>query len=293
MATGKGGSTMFWIIGSLIVVAGGIGAYFLLRKPKEDNEENTKKDADVNTGGVGGEYGGGSVTPSVEKKEYTFPFKTTEKGNKFRAWVIKKDPAFAKSIDLDATGQLNSYVQKAWDKYGQEYSASLKGTSDKSVEETTGLSKDIETIMNNAVGTKSEKTYLLKGNTDFVKTWAKAIRNKITAFEWYNQIYRTYTGDRVLDYNPINVIHYAKIDGNIAKSTADDDASAYNVEKGTNLGKVTAIKYNKGLWLYAPEESTFFKWYKSNNVTRIKPTSNFEGINDVVEFSSFDDNLDL
>jgi len=52
---------------------------------------------------------------------YTFPFKTESEGNTFRSWVIKKDPTYAKSISLSATGKLNDYVQKAWDKYGAEY----------------------------------------------------------------------------------------------------------------------------------------------------------------------------
>ena len=40
--TGKnGGSTIFWIIGGLVVIAGGVGAYFLLRKPKEETGSET------------------------------------------------------------------------------------------------------------------------------------------------------------------------------------------------------------------------------------------------------------
>ncbi len=42
--TGKnGGSTIFWIIGGLVVIAGGVGAYFLLRKPKEGTGDSKKK----------------------------------------------------------------------------------------------------------------------------------------------------------------------------------------------------------------------------------------------------------
>ena len=54
-----------------------------------------------------------------------YPFTTEAEGNTFRAWVIAKDPTYAKSISLSATGKLNSYVQKAWDKYGTEYSKTL------------------------------------------------------------------------------------------------------------------------------------------------------------------------
>ena len=37
----KGSSKLIWIIGGLIVVAGGVGAYFLLRKPKEETGSET------------------------------------------------------------------------------------------------------------------------------------------------------------------------------------------------------------------------------------------------------------
>jgi hypothetical protein len=56
---------------------------------------------------------------------YTFPFKTVTQGNDFRAWVNKKYPDYAKSIQLDVKGSLNSYVQKAWEKYGWEYNTIL------------------------------------------------------------------------------------------------------------------------------------------------------------------------
>ena len=54
-----------------------------------------------------------------------YPFTTEAEGNTFRAWVIAKDPTYAKSISLSATGKLNNYVQKAWDKYGTEYSKTI------------------------------------------------------------------------------------------------------------------------------------------------------------------------
>ena len=53
--------------------------------------------------------------------------KNTEQGNKFREWVNKKDPTFAKSIDLSLKGPYNNdYIRKAWAKYGDEYKEVLK-----------------------------------------------------------------------------------------------------------------------------------------------------------------------
>ena len=46
-----------------------------------------------------------------------------EEGNKFRAWVNEKYPVYAKQIDLDKkySSFTNTYITKAWKKYGEEY----------------------------------------------------------------------------------------------------------------------------------------------------------------------------
>jgi hypothetical protein len=65
--------------------------------------------------------------------------KNTEQGNKFREWVNKKDPTFAKSINLSLKGPYdNDYIRKAWAKYGDEYKVALKPkTSSGSVDSDT------------------------------------------------------------------------------------------------------------------------------------------------------------
>ena len=59
MAT-KGGSKIFWIIGGLIVVAGSVGAYFLLRKPREEGG-NEDGEVDSDSGSDSGSGSGSSV----------------------------------------------------------------------------------------------------------------------------------------------------------------------------------------------------------------------------------------
>ncbi len=50
------------------------------------------------------------------------PFINAAEGNAFRGWVNDKDAAYAKSISLDRTGAYdNSYIRKAYSKYGIEY----------------------------------------------------------------------------------------------------------------------------------------------------------------------------
>lgn len=50
------------------------------------------------------------------------PFKTDEQGNKFREWVNKTYPDWAKKNNLDASGAKdNSYIRKAYAEYGKNY----------------------------------------------------------------------------------------------------------------------------------------------------------------------------
>lgn len=65
-----------------------------------------------------------TTTPKTtpETKTSSLPFKNSVEGNQFREWVNNTHPDYAKSIDLDRQGShTNSYIQKAWLKYGKEY----------------------------------------------------------------------------------------------------------------------------------------------------------------------------
>jgi hypothetical protein len=297
--TGKnGGSKIFWIIGGLVVIAGGVGAYFLLRKPKEETgSEETNTDSDNNS-----DLGLGLSSASAT---YTAPaeLNTTDKIKAFQDWMDAQGKGWVlvngkyKLLNKGAGyGTYGKNTDAVWKVYGVAYLKSLKTPSatTKPVSSlNTDSPSDISTIINFSTGTKAEKSSLSKANADFVSTWAKAIKDKKSAFIWANQVYRTKTGDKILDSNPINVNYYTKVSGRIAKTSPDDSASAYLVGKGTNLGKVTALDYNNGLWLYAPNSGNVYKWYKIDTITTKKPSSSFEGFTDEVEFASFDSNFDL
>jgi hypothetical protein len=300
MAKGKS-SAGFWVLISTLLVGGGVGIYFLLRKPKsedgksEDGKSEEEKKAELEKPKDDVPSTSSSSNTNVAPKSFTFPFKSVDEGNTFRAWVIKKDPTFAKSIDLGATGKLNSYVQKAWDKYGVEYAGVLAQSGIKGAYAQGQTSKDIDTIIKFATGKKADKSYLSISIPMFVTAWAKAIRNEKSTFIWANQVYRTKTGDKVLDYDPTYRIYYAKITGQIAKQSADDNALASTVTKGTKLGSPKAITYNNGLWFYYPDNprSIFgFKWFKIDYLTRTKPSSSFSGGEEEI-WAGFDNNFDI
>ncbi len=66
-----------------------------------------------------------SGSKSDVPSEPATPFKTKEEGNKFREWVNKKYPDWAKENKLDASGsENNSYIRKAYSQYGSEYEKS-------------------------------------------------------------------------------------------------------------------------------------------------------------------------
>ena len=283
MAQGKS-SVGFWVLIGTLLVGGGIGAYFLLRKPKEEKEEEQEvatDDSPSSSSSSSSQY----VAPTTQS--FTFPFKTESEGNTFRAWVIAKDPTFASSIKLDATGKLNSYVQKAWDKYGTEYSKKTPS----STPSAGSSNKNIDIIVKKASGDLTERSKLATRPAEFLQSWATSLTNNKSAFRYANQIYRTDTGVRVLEWNPVNATIYANQD---VWSYDDKFANTQRVRyaKGKKIGKVTdyAFQYNR-LMLYVPELSTY-KWVKAKEVTKTKPKSSFDG-NNAIEFSSFDNNLDL
>ena len=60
--------------------------------------------------------------PNDRNQSSEFPIKNKIEGDKFRKWVNDTYPEYAKEIDLDPAGAFNnSYIKKAWKKYGKEY----------------------------------------------------------------------------------------------------------------------------------------------------------------------------
>ena len=128
----KGSSKLIWIIGSLIVVAGGVGAYLLLRKPKkETGSEETNTDSD-NGSDLGLGLSTGSVTYTAPKE-----LNTTDKIKAFQDWMDEQGKGWVlvngkyKLLNKGAGyGAYGKNTDAVWKVYGVSYLKSLKTPSD-------------------------------------------------------------------------------------------------------------------------------------------------------------------
>jgi hypothetical protein len=65
---------------------------------------------------------GGGSSMSMSAIPDSVPFENTTQGNQFRGWVNDNYSSYANSINLDRTGSYdNSFITKAYIKYGAEY----------------------------------------------------------------------------------------------------------------------------------------------------------------------------
>ena len=114
------------IIGSILVIAG-VGGYFGYQwwKKNKDKKGATSYDEETKQDSSTPSLDVKTNAPIIAASKYSFPASwTTTEGNKFRAWINDKYPDYAKQIQLDRTGSLNSYLDKAYKKYGKTYEAS-------------------------------------------------------------------------------------------------------------------------------------------------------------------------
>lgn len=106
-------NTKKWIWISTGAITLGVGGFFLFKAIRDkffkSGLDNSNEGQNQNSSN------GQSSLPNV-------PFQNTTEGNAFRSWVNDNYPEYAREIDLDRTGSYNnSYIKKAWAKYGAEY----------------------------------------------------------------------------------------------------------------------------------------------------------------------------
>lgn len=282
MAKGKS-SVGFWLLIGTLVVGGGVGIYFLLRKPKEEtadeNLDEKKEDIVVPTITTRDDSGSQTKPKSSAPSELN----TADKIKAFQNYVLNTKNDVTILGGSGADGKWGSNSQKAWDKYGSDFkkSPTYKGI-------TTVVSADAKKrILDFATGSKAKESYLNGANQDFVKKWAETIGKDKTAFIWANQVYRTKTGERVMDYNPLIFNLKTSKDATL-RASASKDSAGTGIKAGEELGKGGDIKFNNPyLYIYLPNKK---KWIASINVK--KSSSSFTGGEEEI-WAGFDNNFDV
>ena len=116
---------LIWIgIASAVIIGGGA---FLWWKNKNDKEEKRKQEEEEKEKQEQEKASQDSYSPPRTIQLPSTPFTNKTEGDKFRAWVNKKYPSYAKQIDLSLSGDYNnSFIRKAFQKYGAEYISDSK-----------------------------------------------------------------------------------------------------------------------------------------------------------------------
>ena len=128
MAVKKGNKALIWTTVSILVICGGIGLYFLLKKPKEEeSSEDTGVTEDKSTSGSGSSK---SESVKIDKPDWVDT-------KKFQTWMDENHPYFYKDTDgkyknfckattgyervAKVCGGWGQQTQKAWNNYGKKY----------------------------------------------------------------------------------------------------------------------------------------------------------------------------
>jgi hypothetical protein len=286
------------IVGSILVVAGGIGAYFLLRTPKGeegDGEEDKVIDDEVASSSDSGS------TSSIPK--YTAPaeLNSVDKIKAFQDWMDAQGKGWiyknGKWLLLNKGAGYGNYgknTDAVWKVYGSTY---LKSPKKYPVSDTEKPSEsDISIINQKAIGDRADKSVLRTLYAPFVKEWAKVIRETPTktTFFWNGKTWRVKTGTELLNYIPVGKTFYANKTGLFSKEIATNKAVGGQINKGDTIGVSGGAKFDgQYLFLYFPNR-VGNKWVYESALTTTKPSSSFTGSNmDSDIFASFDNNLDL
>ena len=284
MAKGKS-SVGFWLLIGTLVVGGGVGIYFLLRKPKDEttDENLDEKKDDTNIPIIKDDSGSGGGIVTKPKILAPSELNTADKIKAFQNYVlnIKKDKTILGGSGADSKWGKNS--QKAWEKYGSDFKKSIDFKGIKTV-----VSEDAKDLITEfATGNKAKESFLNNTNQDFVKKWSENIKNKKTAFIWAEQVYRTKTGERVMDYNPLKFNLKTTKDA-VLRASANQKSTSTPIKGGQSLGKGSAVAFdNPYLYIYLPNKK---KWIWSKVVT--KASSSFTGGEEEI-WAGFDDNFDV
>lgn len=158
---------------------------------------------------VFGDSSSSSSSSSSSKRKS--PFKNKEEGDKFRKWVNDTYPKEAKEMDLDVSGShTNSYIMRAWAKYGNQYKEGKSNTKKSGEEPNPNLvvsSKIADKFDNkidfNNLNTQDTTEYICDTESENCAQFVNNIRKDLTyvgnAWDAYNNSRLGETRDSAFD----------------------------------------------------------------------------------------------
>jgi hypothetical protein len=246
------------IIWSSVAVILGVGGYFLFQYFKKKKDTGSLSDVPVPNLPTSEPSSTPSSTPEVSSDRPT----SKEDIKAFQNYVInvKKDSSILGKSGADGVWGSNS--QKAWDKYGADFKKSASPANDKDLERSINL---ILAKASNSAG-KATRDYLSKASASFVKLWAKTLDSDKPLFVWSNQTWRTKTGQRLLEYDPIGMSLKTNANGIYAYEWADKKSAKKGVSGNVAVGKVRSMTFDGDtIWFYLPDNGGNYKWGKSTD----------------------------
>jgi len=208
---------IIWIgIASALLIGGGI-FWWVSSKKKADEEEKRKQEEETKKAEE--EAKSHSASTSATKYPAT-PFTNNIDGNKFRAWINKTYPAYAKQNSISLSGDFNnSFIQKAYQQYGADYVKSATPVK------TKGWSKNDKVYLAsgvNEVGVYSvaDKKYAIGNITKyltldrpigyFIEDTGKGyFKVKITTYLPLNKIHSKSVSDLIVGAKDVYLPKYA------------------------------------------------------------------------------------
>lgn len=229
-----------WAIGGVVLLAAGVGIYMFVK-----NRNKQKESTDSEIPPLPSQSSSSSTATTQQSQG--IPFKNKTEGDAFRNWINDNYPNYAKQIQLDRSGSYNnSYIQKAWNDYGQAYiQAQAKPTSQASLSQGWGGIKpqmlDKNVWGNNSQQLTSDQTKQLRFSIN-----VDGSKNVTVSFD-INGTFRVYIGN----FEQISTGTWSYTNGVYSAKLNDNSFQGSDNEISEMIKQILKLKFPQQMKYYS------------------------------------------